>query len=169
MNDSYFQLLIYIVFAVSLGEAVADVAWLSLYFRHGIPLYVRKVIGTLPNRRHDLMDLVSCSQTKLSFHRLSPHEVAFRDSWLTLRISVMHGRVVLDGSGLQITGLANWRNVAFGIFFFYVSSIFLIHEPIFAILMLAAFICLYAWGYDLQRQDFDKLIVELSAQLKPPA
>jgi len=174
----FYQALLCVVLLVGLGEAVADLAWLPFYFRHGIPLYVRKVIGTLPSRRHDLMDLVSCSQTALSFHRLSPHEVAFRLSWWQLwRRSVMHGRLVWDGSdSFRIIGLANWTLVALGVFLLFALialSPFLIHAPtgfvVFAILMLAFFVCIFAWWFDLERQDLNNLIVQISARLKPPA
>lgn len=164
------HILIVVVASVGVVETVAILTWLPLYFRRGIPLYVRKVIETLPNSRHDLMDLVSCSQTGLLFHRLSSHEVAFREPLLTFtRMPVMHGRVLWDGSSVHVKGLANWSFVALGICFFAVGSMFLIHEPIFAILMLATFICVSAWAYDLQRQRFNDLVLELSARLKPPA
>ena len=143
------RLLIVIGALVAAAETIAAVTWLPLYFRRGIPLYVRKVAENLPHSRHDLMDLVSCSQTGLSFHRLSPHEVAFREPLVTFtRMPVMHGRVIYDGSSVQVTGLVNWSIVAFGILFFAVGSMFLTHAPIFAILMLAAFLGVSAWAHD---------------------
>ena len=165
-----FRLLIVLVALVAATETIASVTWLPIYFRHGIPLYTRNVVGNLPNTRRDLMDLVACSQTGYSFHRLSLHDIAFREPLVTFtRIPVMHGRLIHDGCSVQVTGLVNWSIVAFGILFFAVGSMFFPHAPIYAILMLAAFVALLAWSHDAQRRRLNDLVVELTAQLKTTA
>ena len=162
------RIMIIIGALVAAAETLAAVTWLPLYFRYGIRLYIRKVVGNLPHTRQDLMDLVSCSQTGFSFHRLSPHDVAFREPLVTFtRIPVMHGRLIYDGSSVQVTGLVNWGIVAFGILFFAVGGMFLMHAPIFAVLMLAVFAGVLAWAHSSQRDRFNDLVVELSAQMKP--
>src|SRR5882724_9628479 len=135
-----FRVLIVIGALVAAAETIASVTWFPVYFRHGIQLYTRNVGGNLPHTRQDLTDLVACSQTGFSFHRLSLHDVAFREPLVTFtRMPVMHGRLIYDGCSVQVTGLVNWSVVAFGVLFFAVGSMFVLHASIFGILMLAPF------------------------------
>jgi hypothetical protein len=165
-----FRVLIVIGSLVAIAETLASALWLPVYFRHGIQLYARNVVGNLSHTRRDVMDLVSCSQTGFSFHRLSPDDIAFREPLITFtRMPVMHGRLVYDGSALQVRGLINWTVMGVGVLFFALGCMFVPHAPIYAILLLAAVIGSLVWSFDSQRKRFNDLVIELTAQLKPAA
>ncbi|HEY3037552.1 MAG TPA: hypothetical protein VGJ66_02390 [Pyrinomonadaceae bacterium] len=161
-----FRVIIVIGALVAVTETVASALWLPLYFRHGIRLYSRQLAVRLPGTAPDLMDIVSCSTTGLCFHRLSPQDIAFREPLITFtRVPLMHGRMNYDGSRLHVRGLVNWTIVVIGILFVALGIVFVLHAPIYASLMLVIFGGLLLWSYDVQRQRFNDLVVEVTAQL----
>jgi hypothetical protein len=164
-----FRVIIVIGAVVAVAETVASALWLPVYFRYGIRLYSRQLAVRLPGTAPDLMEIASCSTTGLCFHRLSSQDVAFREPLITFtRVPLMHGRMLYDGSKVQVRGFVNWTIVVVGFLFFAIPIMFLLHAPIYAILTLLIFGGSLAWSYDVQRRRFDDLVVELTAQLTPP-
>jgi hypothetical protein len=122
---SAFRAVIIMGALVAITETVASVFWLPVYFRYGIPIYTRELVLRLPGTSLDLMYIVSCSTTGLCFHRLSSHDIAFREPLITfIRVPLMHGWMNYDGSRLQVRGQVNWTVVVIGILFLHSVSCF---------------------------------------------
>jgi hypothetical protein len=166
---SIFRVTIIIGALVAVTETFASVLWWPVYFRYGLRLYTRELRVRLPGTVPDLLDIVLCSTTGLCFHKLSFQEIAFREPLITFtRMPVMRGRMNYDGSRLQIRGLVNWTIMIIGSLFVAIGIMFVLHAPVYAVLMLVTFGGALAWSYDAQRQRFNDLVVEVSAQLNPP-
>jgi hypothetical protein len=66
-------------------------------------------LGKLPQNRASLTDVVANSQSGFVFHALAEIEVAFRDPVIRFfGVAIMHGRIINQGSGLELVGLADW-------------------------------------------------------------
>jgi hypothetical protein len=119
-----FRSLIAIGAAVGVAETLASLFWLPLYYRYGIRLSHRDVLGTLQANR-SLTDILACSNTGLRFRSISANEAAFGDPLIRFLFPapVIHGSIRYNGSKIVFQELANWTPLYF-VFLFLTFSVF---------------------------------------------
>ena len=123
MNPGQLALLTILLIAAILDTVLAA-KWSPAYFRHGVPLFVRRFAATpqwnpaFPSSGLEAEFSSSCSYS-LAFKDLSPTEYAFREELFQLHwlryVLVMHGLISwdYDHSQLTVTGYARIFPLAF--------------------------------------------------------
>jgi nitrate reductase NapE component len=164
-----FRSLIAIGAIVGIAETLASLFWLTLYYRYGIRLGHRDVVGTLQTNR-SLTDILACSNTGFRFRSISANEAAFRDPLIRFLFPapVMHGSIRYSGSKIEVQELANWTPL-YVVFLFLTFSAFgiLIMGFVGSIGLVVSGIALASWvlSYRSQRRRLDDLVDELVANL----
>jgi len=165
---SAFRFLIPVAAAIGVGEVIASVIWLPIYFRHGVQIYHREIHGELESTR-ELSDITACSNTGFLFRSVNAQEVIFRDPLIHFSFRAppwMHGLLSYDGSKCELLGLANWTPVSFGVLFMMFGIFAFVETEFTALAMLAPFVALWMWSYQAQKRQLDDLVDEITANLK---
>jgi len=160
-----FRLLIWGFAILAVAEAIVSLVWLPIYFRHGIQIYQRVIIGNLDSRR-DILEVVSCSNTGFLFRKLSATEIGFRAPLISFSTTpVMHGYLYSDHSKVQIRGLSNWAVLSFQFLVALFGAIALLEAQFLVLALPFSSIAYWFWCYQRQQRLFDDLLDELTANL----
>ena len=151
------------LFAVAITEIVVTGTWQGFYFRLGIPLFRKKLdLPEAPELSTDLLCQRFCKgvTTPLVFRRISPNEIAFRESIVSCRLNytpVMHGLIRYDEvvKVLYVVGWANWYAPMFLVFFAGIAFSMSPGELGFGIMMILGALCVLAVLYAIQYSRFD--------------
>jgi hypothetical protein len=168
--EAWFIILIIIVIA----ELIMSGRWFPFYFRTGIPLFRRSFSfleqptispETLSEKFH------SSFIDPLLFRAIGPHEIGFREKFLSFRLfnytPVMHGLIRVDQLQHKVTviGYANWFVIFFAATFIAIHLPFAQSEVHYLPLSIVVFIYL-AILYVIQTVRFNRIFKTLEKKYK---
>jgi len=168
---SVLRFLIQVGVVICMTEVIASLLWWPFYFRRGIQVYRREILGELESTRQ-LSDITACSNTGLLFHTVNAREVIFRDPLVHFSFKakpMMHGSVIYHGAKFELLGLANWTPMSVAVLavLFGVFGVVL-NGPVGLVVLVVpgVLLTILVWSYQAQKRRLDDLVDEINANLK---